>query len=166
MPAHLELLVGFEELFVGEEVSKLGEGGVAGVTLEDVGDEEGAEVIEEGCVDLGTADDVDVRVLQFEFGEVSGFMDDIHAFCGPLGITSEDDVLAFGEGAPDGFVGLATHDDGVAAGGALEKLEVLGEVPWKVATPTDDAVRGHRNNAGELKIVHTEMAALMCGCGS
>lgn len=166
MPAHFEVFVGFEEFLVGEEVGELGEGGVAGVAFEDVGDEEGVEVVQEDGVDLGTADDEDVGVLKIEFGEVARRVNDVDALCRPIGIAGEDDVLAIGQGAPDGFVGFAAHDDGVAAGGALEEFEVLGELPRKVATPADDAVGGHRDDAGELDAVHTETAALMCGCGS
>jgi len=42
--ADFEVVVGFEDFVVGEEVGEGGEGGVAGVGLEDVGDE---EVVEE-----------------------------------------------------------------------------------------------------------------------
>ncbi len=145
------MVVGFEDFVAGEEVGEQGEGGVAGVGFEDVGDEEVVEVVEEGGVDLGTADDEDVGVLEVKVLEIGGVVDDGDAFGRPLAIAGEDDVLALGEGATDGFVGLAAHDDGVAAGGAFEEGEILGEVPGEVAASADDAVGGHGDDAGEVE---------------
>lgn len=80
MPPDFEIVEGLEDFLVGEEVGEFGEGGVAGVVFEDVGDEEVVEVFEKGAVNLGAADDEDMGVLEFEISEVGGVVDDVDAF--------------------------------------------------------------------------------------
>ena len=46
------MVVGFEDFVVGEEVGERGEGGVAGMGLQDVGDEEVVEERQEQGVDF------------------------------------------------------------------------------------------------------------------
>ena len=111
---------------------------VARVFLVNVGDEEFVEQGEEKLVDLRAADDEDL--VESELGEIIGVVDDGDAFVRPIRITGEDDILSLRERSADGVKRGATHEDGVAAGGFFEELQILREMPGEIAVATDGAV--------------------------
>ena len=139
----------FEDLAVREFLCKLGEKGVAGVVLFDVGDDQRAEPGQQGAVDFGTADDVGGACLAHGAGDFARIVDDGDAGMAPAAVAGEHDVLSLGQGSTNGIEGFAAHDDGVAAGGFFEKGEVFGKVPRQGVVAANDTFRGHGDNANE-----------------
>ena len=69
------------------------------------------------------------------------------------------------ERATEGVPSLAPHENRVAEGEPLKELEVFRQLPGHGAVETDGSVCGHSNYSGKGE-THTEMGALMWGCGS
>lgn len=93
-------------------------------------------------------------------------MNHLDSWSGPVGIACEHDVAAHGQRAANGIKGFAAHDDGVACGGALEKREILGQMPWQGARVTDDPVGSHGDNSGEVGLHGEAMGwfpSVQCG---
>ena len=133
------------------EIKKVLEGReecVAFVGLIDGGQIEFGAGGEEFLIKSSAADDEDFWGIGTGGGKVGKGANESDSVTRGEGGT-EDDVLASGKRSADGFEGGAAHEDGVTEGGALEELEVFGEVPRKGAVATDDAVGGHGDDGGE-----------------
>lgn len=61
-------------------------------------------------------------------------------------LAADDDIAPPWQGATEGFVGFATHDDRVPQSEGLEVLEVLWQAPGHGVVVADDAVGGHCRN--------------------
>jgi len=152
-------LVGGEEEFAGVEVGlEGGEEGVAGGFDVHAGEEDFGAAGEEGGVEFGAADEVEV----FFGGRLGDFVEAGNdSDAGDFGRSREDPIFTAGEGFSNRVVSFSAHEDDVAEGGAFEKLEVGGEVPGDASVEADGAVAGHGGDAD-----HTAMGALMAGWGS
>ena len=58
-------------------------------------------------------------------------------------IAADDNGGAAGQGAADGFIGLAAHDQDMIHGGGLEPLQFLRDVPGDGVSSADDPVGSH-----------------------
>jgi len=123
--------------------------GVALVLIVDPGDDHGVEVGEKEFVNLRPSDDVNHGVEETERGDLMELVDNFHPFGSPRLVSGENNVLAARERFTDRVVGLAPHEDGVAVGGLLEELEILGQAPREVSVFADDPLRGHGHNGME-----------------
>ena len=143
---------GFEQDFLVLETRMEGrEVGLAGVFLVDMADDPFRQPGFESGVDFRAADDIDRAVEAGQLGEVGGVVDGFDAGPGPIAIPGEDDVAAPWQGAADGFVGPAAHDDRVAGGALFEKGQISREVPGQRALATDDAGGCHGDDGNEAK---------------
>ena len=115
-----------------------------------MGDEDFVGVREKGLIDFGAADDVDRTSDVREFCEFFRAVDHLCAGGGPIRIAGEHDVAALGQGAADRLESFAAHHDRVTAGGAFEKCEVLGQVPWQRAIAADHAIGGHGDDGDKV----------------
>lgn len=79
-----------------------------------------------------------------------------------VGGTTDDDVFAVRQGLTDTVERLSAHDDGVAGGEALKKLEVGRKMPGEFIVLANDAILGDGDNV----VNQTATGALMDGCGS
>ena len=140
----MESLCEIKKMFEGREEC------VAFVGLVDVGQIEFGAGGEEFLIKSSTADDEDFWGIGTGGGKVGKGANEGDSITRGEGGT-EDDVLASGKRSADGFEGGAAHEDGVTEGGALEELEVFGEVPGEGAVATDDAVGGHGDDGGEMR---------------
>lgn len=138
--ADFEVLAGFEDFAGVEGVFEFGEEGVAFDFAVDAGEEEFGAAGQEGGVELGSADDV-------ELPAVGGFCDGVEGAedgdSGDVGFAGDDPIFAAGERPAEGVVGFSSHDDDVAESCAFEKFQILGDMPRDAAIDSDDAVEGH-----------------------
>jgi hypothetical protein len=103
------------------------------------------------AVDLAAPDDEDLVTRPGQRQRLGQRVGGLDVRVVPVRLARDDDRAATGQHAPDRLEGLAAHDHGVAHGGVLEVLEVLGEVPRHPAAAADDAVAaegGEERDAG------------------
>lgn len=158
MAADFELVAGEKDFALVEFLLERGKECVALRFEVHAGEEDFGASREELGVELGTADEVDI----FSFGRGGDFFkgaEDLDS--GNIRRARENPVVTAGEGFPDRFVGFAAHEDDMAKSGALEKFQILREMPRDAAAEADRAIPGHRGDGD-----HTEIGALMAGWGS
>lgn len=148
-----------EVVFEGREES------VPFMSLIDVGEVKFAAAGQEGLENLGASDDENIA-LDVECRELIEGRDQFRALgCFSEG-SAEDNVTSSGQNPRERVEGLAPHEDGMIEGGALEELEVFGQVPGKSAVTTDDAIAGHRDNSLQLDGVSLQWIGVPLGWGS
>src|SRR5690606_19560372 len=86
-----------------------------------------------------------------------------------VGVATDYQVGSPGQRSPQRFPGLATHDDGLAHGRALEMRQIFGKAPGKIIVAANHAVAGVGDDQLYVGLCHSECApqtatgALMCG---
>ena len=146
---NLKSFVFFDHFIVLKVVLEGREKGVALVGFRDPGDQELVKEGEEKGINLGPPYHEDSGILKLERGERLRGVDHGDAVHGPRLVAGQDNILPPREGPTDGVISFATHHDGVAAGSTLEKLEILGEVPWEVVIQADHPFWSHGYDGGE-----------------
>ncbi len=94
---------------------------------------------------------------------------DPHAIVVEAFVPGYHDVEPTRQRPADGGEGLASHDQRLGLGHALEELEVLGQVPGQLVVDADHAVARHGGNHRHRHqglVFHTATSALIGGWGS
>jgi hypothetical protein len=60
----------------------------------------------------------------------------------------------------EGLISLSSHQNNMAESRSFEEFEILRQVPRNLSVDSDYAVQRHRGDR-----LHTEIGALMAGCG-
>lgn len=112
----------------------------------------------EKCFVYGLSADDENRIDSFVFERFGHFLDRSIGFKAFDHAGSKDDIPAIRQGATDGFIGLASHDDNAAGRQTLEILKIFAIVPWKLSFVPDGPIIGY---GGEEYCLHENMRGIL-----